>query len=70
MSHSVFKDFDDEVNNDTADANVIVFIGKDGEVTVDQNALQDLIGMYGFIIREMNLFTSIGLILLSISRSR
>lgn len=44
MSHSVFKDFDDEVNNDTVDANVIVFIGKDGEVTVDQNALQDLIG--------------------------
>lgn len=44
MSHSVFKDFDDEKNTDTADSNVIVFIGKDGEVTVDQSALQDLIG--------------------------
>lgn len=46
MSHSVFKDFDDELNgsSDKADANLIVFIGKDGDLTVDQSALTDLIG--------------------------
>lgn len=53
MSHSVFRDFDDEKLNETsskdeieiADQNLIVFINKDGGVTVDQSALQDLIGM-------------------------
>lgn len=50
MSHSVFRDFDDEqlteknAKNEIADQNVIVFINKDGGVTVDQSALQDLIG--------------------------
>lgn len=50
MSHSVFRDFDDEILNETntrneiADQNLIVFINKDGGVTVDQSALQDLIG--------------------------
>lgn len=50
MSHSVFRDFDDETLTDTnakneiADQNVVVFINKDGGVTVDQSALQDLIG--------------------------
>lgn len=47
MSHSVFKDFDDEsgLNNksEIADKNLIVFINKDGDVTVNQSALQDLI---------------------------
>lgn len=52
MSHSVFRDFDDEKLNETsakneiADQNLIVFINKDGGVTVDQSALQDLIGMF------------------------
>lgn len=50
MSHSVFRDFDDEklkdatAKSEIADQNVIVFINKDGGVTVDQSALQDLIG--------------------------
>lgn len=50
MSHSVFRDFDDEqltettTKNDIADQNLIVFINKNGGVTVDQSALQDLIG--------------------------
>lgn len=50
MSHSVFRDFDDEKLTDTngkneiADQNLVVFINKDGGVTVDQSALEDLIG--------------------------
>lgn len=50
MSHSVFRDLDDDKNsgNSTksgvADNNLIVFINKDGDVQVDPNALQDLIG--------------------------
>lgn len=46
MAHSVFKDFEDEVagTDEKADSNLIVFINKDGDVTVDQSALQDLIG--------------------------
>lgn len=55
MSHSVFRDFDDEhldennAKNNIADQNLIVFINKDGDVTVDQSALQDLIGMKQFV---------------------
>lgn len=52
MSHSTFKDFDDEtsandsdtLNKKAADTNLIVFINKEGDVSVDQSALQDLIG--------------------------
>lgn len=54
MSHSTFKDFDDEINaddnetisNKAADTNLIVFINKEGDVSVDQSALQDLIGKH------------------------
>lgn len=52
MSHSTFKEFDDEIsannnegnNNKAADTNLIVFINKEGDVSVDHSALQDLIG--------------------------
>lgn len=46
MSHSVFKDYDDEMpgGGETADANLIVFLHKDGDVTVDQSALKDFVG--------------------------
>lgn len=56
MSHSVFRDFDDEIltetnaRNEIADQNLIVFINKDGGVTVDQSALQDLIGKCVFLV--------------------
>lgn len=49
MSHSVFKDVDGDAKFDsehTADSNLIVFINKEGNVVVDQSALQDLIGEY------------------------
>lgn len=45
MSHSVFKDLDEGATK-AADTNLIVFIDKDGDVTVDQSALQDLIGRF------------------------
>lgn len=54
MSHSVFRDLDDDKTSgngtgaDVAENNLIVFIGKDGDVQVDPNALQDLIGKYDF----------------------
>lgn len=56
MSHSVFKDFDDELHDggDKANANLIVFISKDGDVTVDQSALQDLIGTYRLLLFLLN----------------
>lgn len=50
MSHSVFRGFDDDktsgngTRTEVADNNLIVFINKDGEVQVDPNASQDLIG--------------------------
>lgn len=48
MSHSVFRDLDEVDTSgsraDVADNNIIVFINKDGDVQVDPNALQDLIG--------------------------
>lgn len=50
MSHSVFRDLDEDKTNgnsprgEIADNNLIVFINKDGDVQVDPNALQDLIG--------------------------
>lgn len=52
MSHSVFKDFDEDKNsssncdlkNDVADNHLVVFINNDGDVTVDPNGLQNLIG--------------------------
>lgn len=50
MSHSVFRDLDDDKTSDNctrsevAENNLIVFIGKDGDVQVDPNALQELIG--------------------------
>lgn len=52
MSHSVFRDLDSDKNSgnsstsDIADKNLIIFINKDGEVQVDPNALQDLVGKY------------------------
>lgn len=52
MSHSVFRDLDEDKNSgsssrgEVADNNLIVFINKDGDVQVDPNALQDLIGKY------------------------
>lgn len=52
MSHSVFRDLDEDKNSgncskgEVADNNLIVFINKDGDVTVDPNALQDLIGRF------------------------
>lgn len=52
MSHSVFRDLDDDNNSDDcskreiADNNIVVFIDKNGDVTVDPNDLQDLVGRY------------------------
>lgn len=47
MSHSVFKDFDEDAGKNS-DANLIVFINKDGDVTVDQSALKEYVGMLTF----------------------
>lgn len=50
MSHSVFRDFDAEQELEgnkkiaSTEQNLIVFINKDGDVQVDPQALQDLIG--------------------------
>lgn len=50
MSHSVFRDLDDDKNcgnsskTGVADNNLIVFIHKGDDVQVDPNALQDFIG--------------------------
>lgn len=52
MSHSVFRDLDEDKTSgnssrgEVADNNLIVFINKDGDVQVDPNALQDLIGKF------------------------
>lgn len=53
MSHSVFKDFDEDKNSsncnsrsDAADNHLVVFIDKDGDVQVDPNGLQNLIGKF------------------------
>lgn len=53
MSHSVFRDLDDDKTSsgigskgDVADNNLIVFIDKDDDVRCDPNALQDFIGMF------------------------
>lgn len=52
MSHSVFRDLDEDKSSgigsksDVADNNLIVFINKDDDVRVDPNALQDFIGMF------------------------
>lgn len=57
MSHSVFRDLDEDKSSgtgskgDVADNNLIVFIDKDDDVRVNPNALQDFIGMlflFGF----------------------
>lgn len=52
MSHSVFRDLDEDKcssgigsKGDVADNNLIVFIDKDDDVRVNSNALQDFIGM-------------------------
>lgn len=50
MSHSVFRDLDSDKTSghssrsDIADNNLIIFINKDGDVQVDPDALQDLVG--------------------------
>lgn len=53
MSHSVFRDLDDDDNSSgniskgaVADSNIVVFIDKNGDVTVDPNALQDFVGKF------------------------
>lgn len=52
MSHSVFRDLDDNSNcgnyskGVVADNNIVVFIDKNGDVSVDPNALQDLVGKF------------------------
>lgn len=56
MSHSVFRDLDDDDNSGgniskgaVADSNIVVFIDKNGDVTVDPNALQEFVGkLIGF----------------------
>lgn len=56
MSHSVFRDFDEDieqidgnVKSEVAEQNLVVFINKDGDVTVDPHALQDLIGKFQYV---------------------
>lgn len=50
MSHSVFRDLDSDKTSgnssrsDIADNNLIIFINKDGDVQVDPDALQELVG--------------------------
>lgn len=59
MSHSVFRDLDDDDNNSSgniskgavADSNIVVFIDKNGDVTVDPNALQDFVGKFERFVR-------------------
>lgn len=53
MSHSVFRDLNDDDNGSgniskgaVADSNIVVFIDKNGDVTVDPNALQDFVGRF------------------------
>lgn len=55
MSHSVFRDLDDDDDDNgsgnitkgaAAESNVVVFIDKNGDVTVDPNALQDFVGKF------------------------
>lgn len=47
MSSSVFKEYDSSNADDgvgKVDNNVVVFINKNGSVSVDHSALQDLLG--------------------------
>lgn len=49
MSSSVFKEYSSELNDEGGaaakfDSNLVVFINKNGSVSVDHSALQDLLG--------------------------